>query len=91
LGPAPVCGCYRPQHVVADRCLSTKLVEEVNAGYDKIIGLNASDVAVAGSPHQARFGGEGPARTPPTGIAHCIQRRRAPPGAEEKLREEMRA
>jgi hypothetical protein len=34
-----------------------KLVEEAIAGYDKIIGLDPSEVAVGGSLHKAPCGG----------------------------------
>ena len=41
-----------------------KLVEEAIAGYDKIIGLNLSEVAVDGSLHKAPCGGEGTGPNP---------------------------
>ena len=40
------------------------LVEEAIAGYDKIIGLDLSEVAIDGSGHKAPFGGEGTGRNP---------------------------
>jgi len=42
----------------------TKLVEESIAGYDKIIGLDLSEVAVDGSLHKAPCGGEGTGPNP---------------------------
>src|SRR5664280_3259516 len=44
-----------------------KLVEESIAGYDKIIGLDLSEVAVDGSLHKAPCGEKEPAPTPQTG------------------------
>ena len=41
-----------------------RLVEEAIAGYDKIIGLDLSEVAVDGSQHKAPFGGQGTGRNP---------------------------
>jgi hypothetical protein len=41
-----------------------KLVEEAIAGYDKIIGLDLSEVAVDGSLHKAPCGGEGTGPNP---------------------------
>ena len=41
-----------------------KVVEEAIAGYDKIIGLNLSEVAVDGSLHKAPCGGEGTGPNP---------------------------
>ena len=41
-----------------------KLVEEAIAGYDKIIGLDLSEVAVDGSLHKAPYGGEGTGPNP---------------------------
>jgi len=41
-----------------------KLVEESIAGYDKIIGLDLSEVAVDGSLHKAPYGGEGTGPNP---------------------------
>jgi hypothetical protein len=41
-----------------------KLVEESIAGYDKIIGLDLSEVAVDGSLHKAPCGGEGTGPNP---------------------------
>ncbi len=41
-----------------------KLVEEALAGYDKIIGLDLSEVAVDGSLHKAPCGGEGTGPNP---------------------------
>lgn len=41
-----------------------RLVEEALAGYDKIIGLDLSEVAVDGSQHKAPFGGEGTGPNP---------------------------
>ncbi len=38
------------------------LVEEALSGYDKIIGLDLSDVSIDGSQHKAPFGGEGTGR-----------------------------
>ena len=35
------------------------LVDESSQGYDRIIGLDLSEVAVDGSQHKAPFGGEG--------------------------------
>lgn len=40
------------------------LVDESLAGYDRIIGLDLSDVAVDGSQHKAPFGGEGTGPSP---------------------------
>ena len=40
------------------------LVEEALAGYDKIIGLDLSEVSIDGSQHKAPFGGEGTGRNP---------------------------
>ena len=40
------------------------LVDESLAGYDRIIGLDLSDVAVDGSQHKAPFGGEGTGPNP---------------------------
>jgi transposase len=40
------------------------LVEEALAGYDKIIGLDLSDVSIDGSQHEAPFGGQGTGRNP---------------------------
>lgn len=40
------------------------LVDEALAGYDRIIGLDLSDVAVDGSQHKAPFGGEGTGPNP---------------------------
>jgi hypothetical protein len=36
----------------------------VRAGYDRIIGLDPSEVAVDGSLHKARYGGEGTGPNP---------------------------
>jgi len=50
-----------------------QLVEEAIAGYDKIIGLELSEVAVHGSPHKTPCGGEGTAasrRRPRTPAGH---------------------
>src|SRR5674476_866088 len=41
-----------------------KLVEEAIAGYDRIIGLDLSEVAVDGSLHKAPCGGEGTGPNP---------------------------
>ncbi len=41
-----------------------RLVEEAIAGYDRIIGLDLSEVAIDGSQHKAPFGGEGTGRNP---------------------------
>jgi len=41
-----------------------RLVEEALCGYDKIIGLDLSEVAVDGSQHKAPFGGEGTGPNP---------------------------
>jgi hypothetical protein len=41
-----------------------KLVEESIAGYDKIIGLDLSEIAVDGSLHKAPCGGEGTGPNP---------------------------
>ncbi len=41
-----------------------RLVEEAIAGYDKIIGLDLSEVAIDGSQHKAPFGGQGTGRNP---------------------------
>ncbi len=41
-----------------------RLVEEALCGYDKIIGLDLSEVAIDGSQHKAPFGGEGTGRNP---------------------------
>ncbi|MFH1105457.1 MAG: IS5 family transposase [Actinomycetota bacterium] len=41
-----------------------RLVEEAIAGYDKIIGLDLSEVSIDGSQHKAPFGGEGTGRNP---------------------------
>ena len=40
------------------------LVEEALAGYDKIIGLDLSEVSIDGSQHKAPFGGQGTGRNP---------------------------
>ena len=40
------------------------LVDEALEGYDRIIGLDLSDVAVDGSQHKAPFGGEGTGPNP---------------------------
>jgi transposase len=40
------------------------LVEEALCGYDKIIGLDLSEVSIDGSQHKAPFGGEGTGRNP---------------------------
>ena len=40
------------------------LMEEALAGYDKIIGLDLSEVSIDGSQHKAPFGGEGTGRNP---------------------------
>lgn len=40
------------------------LVDESLAGYDRIIGLDLSDVAIDGSQHKAPFGGEGTGPNP---------------------------
>jgi transposase len=40
------------------------LVEEALAGYDKIIGLDLSEVSIDGSQHKAPFGGDGTGRNP---------------------------
>lgn len=45
-----------------------QLVDEALAGYDKIIGLDLSEVAVDGSQHKAPSRGEGTGSTPPTGV-----------------------
>jgi transposase len=41
-----------------------RLVEEALCGYDKIIGLDLSEVAIDGSQHKAPFGGQGTGRNP---------------------------
>ena len=41
-----------------------RLVEEALCGYDKIIGLDLSEVSIDGSQHKAPFGGEGTGRNP---------------------------
>ena len=41
-----------------------RLVEEALAGYDKIIGLDLTEVSIDGSQHKAPFGGEGTGRNP---------------------------
>lgn len=41
-----------------------RLIEEAIAGYDKIIGLDLSEVAIDGSQHKAPFGGQGTGRNP---------------------------
>jgi hypothetical protein len=41
-----------------------KLVDEAIAGYDKIVGLDLSEVAVDGSLHKAPCGGEGTGPNP---------------------------
>ncbi len=41
-----------------------RLVEEAIAGYDKIIGLDLSEVAIDGSQHKAPFGGQGTGPNP---------------------------
>jgi transposase len=41
-----------------------RLADEALAGYDKIIGLDLSEVAIDGSQHKAPFGGEGTGRNP---------------------------
>lgn len=63
-------------HQVSDTTLRTRrdewiragvfdqLVDEALAGYDKIIGLDLSEVAVDGSQHKAPLGGEGTGRNP---------------------------
>jgi len=43
------------------------LANEAIAGYDRIRGLDLSEVSVDGSLHKAPCGGEAPAPTPPTG------------------------
>jgi hypothetical protein len=40
------------------------LVEEALCGYDKIIGLDLTEVSIDGSQHEAPFGGEGTGRNP---------------------------
>jgi len=40
------------------------LVEQALAGYDKIIGLDLSEVSIDGSQHKAPFGGQGTGRNP---------------------------
>lgn len=40
------------------------LIDEALEGYDRIIGLDLSDVAIDGSVHKAPFGGEGTGRSP---------------------------
>jgi len=40
------------------------LVEEALTGYDKIIGLDLTEVSIDGSQHKAPFGGEGTGRNP---------------------------
>lgn len=40
------------------------LVEEALSGYDKIVGLDLSEVSIDGSQHKAPFGGEGTGRNP---------------------------
>jgi hypothetical protein len=47
----------------ADHGCSTKLVEDANAGYDQVIGLDLSEVAVAGSLDKpGAVGGTGPSK-----------------------------
>ncbi len=41
-----------------------RLVEEALCGYDKIIGLDLTEVAIDGSQHKAPFGGQGTGRNP---------------------------
>ena len=43
------------------------LVSEALAAYDRIVGLDLSDVSVDGSQHKAPCGGEGTGKTPATG------------------------
>ena len=40
------------------------VVEQALAGYDKIIGLDLSEVSIDGSQHKAPFGGQGTGRNP---------------------------
>src|SRR5215212_7531231 len=54
------------------------LVDESLAGYDRIIGLDLSEVAVDGSQHKAPFGGEGTGPNPvDRGKCRCPSWRRA--------------
>ena len=43
------------------------VVAEALAGYDRIVGLDLSEVSVDGSQHKAPSGGEGTGKTPATG------------------------
>jgi Putative transposase of IS4/5 family (DUF4096) len=56
------------------------LVDESLQGYDRIIGLDLSEVAVDGSQHKAPFGGEGPVPTLLIG-ANAAGSSRSPPTA----------
>ena len=57
-----------------------ELIDEALDGYDRIIGLDLSDVAVDGSLHKAPFGGEGTGPSPLTG-ANAAGSGRSPPTA----------
>lgn len=71
-----------------------QLVEEAIAGYDKIIGLDLTDVAIDGSQHKAPFGRnrEKPHRPGQTGMEVVDRRRpqRNPRGLGDRRRQPAR-
>jgi hypothetical protein len=72
LVPVPVeihpLGCHRPRLSDRDEWLAAgvfeRIANEAIAAYDRVIGLDLSDVAVDGSLHKAPAGGEGTGKNP---------------------------